>query len=172
VVPGCTKDQVGFVRTFGKAGSVQAEERHQLSSQKVRRATQVLILLMHLEMVVIAALCGPRRSPTTAWSENWKLSSATTRILCCLVSTACLPLQVDEHEFFCHPVPLGDNLYCKERPKVVVPARGADATQHKGKVAQELQEKQSQQEQPSSLNPSHSSRVGITTIASFSQPDG
>jgi hypothetical protein len=31
----------------------------------VRRATPVLILLMHSEMVVSAALCGPRRSPTT-----------------------------------------------------------------------------------------------------------
>jgi len=119
---------------------------------------------------VLPSVAPGGRPPHSAWSENWKLSSATTRILCCLVSTACLPLQVDEHEFFCHPVPLGDNLYCKERPKVVVPARGADATQHKGKVAQELQEKQSQQEQPSSLNPSHSSRVGITTIASTQLP--
>lgn len=33
------------------------------------------------------------------------------------------PSKVDANEFFCHPVPLGDNLYCKERPKVVPPPR-------------------------------------------------
>eukprot|EP00775_Hariotina_reticulata_P005653 gene5653-5892_t len=99
VVPGCIKDQVGLVRTFGKAGGLEAEERHQLSSQKVHA-----------------------------------------------------------HEFFCHPVPLGDNLYCKDRPKVVAPVRGADAIQHTDKVTQEPQEKQLQQEQPSSVKPSHSSR--------------
>lgn len=37
-------------------------------------------------------------------------------------------LQVNAAEFFCHPVPLGDNLYNKNRPKVVPPARGADST--------------------------------------------
>lgn len=38
--------------------------------------------------------------------------------------------QTDRNEFFCHPVPLGNNLYDKEgRPPVVPPARkdGGDA---------------------------------------------
>lgn len=40
-------------------------------------------------------------------------------------------LQVHPNEFFCHPVPLGDNLYNKDRPKVVPPPRGADAQNDK-----------------------------------------
>ncbi|KAI8470611.1 MAG: organic solute transport protein 1-domain-containing protein [Monoraphidium minutum] len=32
-------------------------------------------------------------------------------------------LQVDPNEFFCHPVPLGDNLYVKDRPRVTPPPR-------------------------------------------------
>ncbi|GBF93200.1 hypothetical protein Rsub_05932 [Raphidocelis subcapitata] len=35
-------------------------------------------------------------------------------------------MQVDQREFFCHPVPLGGNLYAQGRPKVVPPLRRHD----------------------------------------------
>jgi hypothetical protein len=47
---------------------------------------------------------------------------------------------VNPTEFFCHPVPLGDNLYNKDRAKVVPPPRGADAQSDK----QQPQDKQGQ----------------------------
>lgn len=50
-----------------------------------------------------------------------------------------LTLQVAAQEFFCHPVPLGANLYDKDRPKVVPPSRsvegGASSLQQKGSDA-------------------------------------
>lgn len=46
--------------------------------------------------------------------------------------------QVDKNEFFCHPVLLGDNLYNKDRPKVLPPPRGRDT--HAEKAAAPVQQ--------------------------------
>lgn len=46
-------------------------------------------------------------------------------------------LQVNPNEFFCHPVPLGDNLYSKDRSKVVPPPRGAGAQGDKQQQAEQ-----------------------------------
>lgn len=71
-------------------------------------------------------------------------SSGTTPSISLSTSSCwCLVLQVNAAEFFCHPVPLGDNLYNKNRPKVVPPARGADSTTD----TQQKQAEQQPQEQ-------------------------
>lgn len=70
---------------------------------------------------------------------------------------ACLhAVQVDPNEFFCHPVPLGDNLYSKDRPKVVPPPRAADA----GMQDKKEQPEQAAQE-PVARSDSHGGRVSI-----------
>lgn len=56
-------------------------------------------------------------------------------------------MQVDRNEFFCHPVPLGDNLYRKDRPKVVPPQRAADMAQ------QQLQQDKQEQQQKAEAQP-------------------
>jgi hypothetical protein len=72
-------------------------------------------------------------------------------------------LQVNPNEFFCHPVPLGDNLYNKERLKVVPPPRGADAQSDK-------QQPQDKKEQDTSN--SQSDRVSAVPAASGNSPAG
>lgn len=48
------------------------------------------------------------------------------------------------NEFFCHPVPLGDNLYNKDRPKVVPPPRDSDGVKDKLQPATPAVEETSQ----------------------------
>jgi hypothetical protein len=103
VMASCLDQRVGLVRSY-EAGRLVAEERLQLASQQV---------------------CG------WGMGGGGGQASAPAVAACrCSAAQACChnapSPQVPSQEFFCHPVPLGDNLYCKDRPKVVPPARPTD----------------------------------------------
>jgi hypothetical protein len=132
IIASCINDRVGLVRSFAADGSLECEEKLPMASQKVGRRGQIWL-----------------HGDTCTCVFHWCIEQFTTShtrsstVHPKSLATVDLVLQVNPAEFFCHPVPLGDNLYNKNRPKVVPPARGADSTTD----TQQKQAEQQPQEQ-------------------------
>lgn len=145
VVPGCLSDQVGIVRTFDAAGRLESEEKLMLDSQKVRLSSCCGSSCVDVKAVVL--LCDTdskllddpdQRSCLSLLSSDCQsLWQRCHRVRDTGVFDVTAVLQADVNEFFCHPVLLGDNLYNKDRPKVVPPLRDSEGTKDRDKDKQQ-----------------------------------
>jgi len=96
---------LGRVRMFDASGRLECEERHPLA-----------VLQVSYGMVVQNSRSVEALEAWNAHAFGLLPTYSSTRSPIPPIHPS---MQVDPNEFFCHPVPLGDNLYDKERPKVV-----------------------------------------------------